>query len=745
MSQASYDRYDSCSSVTSENDSVGNTLLCYVCNKAPTQPKLLSCLHYFCKHCIALESVRQSPNQTLACPVPTCRRRTKIRDNHTDYLPNVSFIELLNKTRSDASKAKRNKIQCGECSSSEEAQKYCRDCSQYICGTCNTSHGRMKTFAKHEVVSIEDVRSNIQENGPRIKVSTECPKHGKEHELFCSQCKIPVCQTCMLSDHRDHVTKAFSEIQASSCKTLQTSLNQLKEELPKSLEKADTKISKVKEEVREKVSDAKTSVKEEFEESIEALSIKKEQLLSEIEQIADKKTKSLDQQQEKISSLKSEMNRVAKLLDILLQYGSSAEIASCHQAFVAKAQMLIDQHGEQDLEPVAISEITVTANLSSTMKETRFLDEHVSVSMPPADPEKCTAEGDGLHEAKVGEQAEIIVHTFYENGQKCIETQDVRVEVTNCPKLLIKRASGSNGEYKFIYTPLKRGQYTIRILVCGADIPSSPYQVVVKPSITSLNGAVRKIKASNPYQADFTPNGVLLITENKKDGKVAIVTSGEDETQHQDFRKTSSGYSHPTGLAAGKDGSVYVAYLDQSCVVKYDQGGNIDTTTEKLHPTMNRIGRIRLNKDHTRLYVCDRGNKRVLVFETTKMKFLREFAAQHRCADVAFDESNHIHISDKSSGEILEYASEDSKQPVSFREHEITEPRGIVFFDKFLCAVNRVHKRVEVFAKDNDNNTYKHVHSFGTDTDLADLGSITVDKSGYFYVCNERDGFVAVF
>ena len=746
MSQVSYDRYDSYSSVASENDSIEDRLLCYLCNKSPTQAKLLDCLHYFCTKCISLEAVRSSPKETLTCPVRGCRRVTKIRENHIDNLPNVSFIELLNKTRSDASKAKRNKIQCGECST-EVAQKYCRDCCQYICGTCVSSHERMKTFAEHKVVSIDDVKNDIRANGPKMTVTPKCPKHGKEHELFCTKCNTPVCPTCMLSEHREHVTKAFKEIRASSCATLQSNLNQLKEVLPESLENADRKISKVKCEVKDEVSEAKKSVEEEFEESCKALEDKRDQLLSEIEEIAEKKTTSLDRQQVNISSLKSEMNRVANLLDILLEYGSSPEIATCHQAFVAQAQILIDQHGEQDMEPTAISDITVKSTLSTTLKKTQFLDEHINVSVPPADPTKCTAEGEGLSVANVGKPAEIFVNTFYKNEQRCTDTQDVRVEVNiDDQKLPVKQVSGSNGKYKFTYNPSKRGQYTIRILVCGKEITGSPFQVSVKQSITNLNGVVRKIKVSNPYQADFTPKGDLLVTESTTEGKVAIVPLHQDEAQYQDFRKPQTEFklTHPTGLAAARDGFVYVAYSDQLCVVKYDRAGNIVTTTRKYPPpqAMQRIGRIRLDKDQSHLYVCDRGTNRVLVFETAGMKFLHAFATQHRCADVAFDENNHIHVADKSSGEFLEYASKD-KKPIPFRNNELTEPRGIVFFDGFLCAVNRVHKRIDIFEK--DKHTYKYLHSFGTDTGLADLGSITVDKSGYFYVCNERDSFVAVF
>ena len=740
MSLVSYESHDSCSS---DYDSLQDTLLCYKCKKPPVKPKLLDCLHYFCDKCIATESVTASPVESLTCPVRSCRQKTKIQDNDTDNLPNVPFIEHLNQTRSVASKAKRNKVSCGVCRSNPGiAHKFCRDCSKFMCDKCVTSHESMNFFVDHQVVNTEDVSDDVLEFGPRKKGISVCPKHAQDHKLFCTGCNSPVCQTCMIEEHKGHRTKAFSELDFT---TLKDSLSRLKEQMPTQLKTAQQKISSVEKDVSKHVIEAKTTVTDEFEESSKVLEKCRDTLISRIECIAEKKIKSLTQQQTEISSLHCEIDRVAALLGTCLEYGSCVEIAACHRTFIVQIQRLIDRYEDQDLEPAAISRIAVTADLSSTLKE--FLDKRVNVSVPPADPATCTAEGDGLHAAEVGEQAEIVVQTFYENGQKCIDSQDTHVEVNNCtddPKVPVRRTSASNGKYNFTYTPSKRGQLTIHVSVCGKEITGSPFQVSVKQSIMNLNGVVRKIKVSNPYQADFTPNGDLLVTESTTEGKVAIVPLSRDEAQYQDFRQpqTKCKLTHPTGLAAARDGSVYVAYSGESCVVKYDQQGDIVATSKaSISKQIDRIGRIKLSNDQSRLYVCDRGSWKIFIFKTVDLEFVQDFEAECRCSDIIFDENDHILISDKNSGKILEF-TKDRKQ-VNTHNIELSESRGIIIYDNHLCVVNRVKKRVDVFKKDDC--VYSRVHSFGKCTGFADLGSITVDKSGYFYVCNERDDFVAVF
>ncbi len=240
-----------------------------------------------------------------------------------------------------------------------------------------------------------------------------------------------------------------------------------------------------------------------------------------------------------------------------------------------------------------------------------------------------------------------------------------------------------------------------------------------------------------PYQVAFTANNQIIVSQSTK---VTII----DGNNHTEFRKEDSynGY-HSTGIAAAKDGSVFVAY-DKPCIVKYNQQGQkecetIDTIIGERQ--LQRPGRIKLSKDETSLYVCDRGNERVVIFDTN-LNPIRVFADGGQLVDIAFGTDNHVYLSDKNRNTIFMYTS-DGQLKAGFGESMLKAPRGLLIHSGHLYVSDRNNARIAVF--ETTSGEHKLITTFGSVETLHDCGSLTMDRNGNIYVCNERGNNICVF
>ena len=211
--------------MASEDAVVAQGLECCLCYELFTQPKLLSCAHTFCKDCLAnLYECHPQQNQ-LSCPM--CRQITNINDGDISKLQtNI----LINSMVEDFKCAKRLCTVCDPEAKSPGSQ-YCAQCDEYMCDPCTVAHGKFKKTAKHDVVSMDDVKQG------KVKVKRFCTKHQDEETLYvCTSCNVSICFRCRMLDHSkpDHEIKDVSDYK----KTIQEQIKSLQK-------KAETRIAKI--------------------------------------------------------------------------------------------------------------------------------------------------------------------------------------------------------------------------------------------------------------------------------------------------------------------------------------------------------------------------------------------------------------------------------------------------------------------------------------------------------------------
>ena len=179
-------------------------LTCAICLDAFKEPKLLQCFHVFCKDCLQRLVVQDQQGQ-LSLRCPNCRQSTILPPTATDVssLQSAFHIHHLLEIQDALEKLKQpKKMKCDRCKTPRLATSYCRDCGQFICHICSTVHSDWDTFAKHEVVALEQLESKVKELDALKKVTLYCCLHqGKELELYSDTCKELICLHCTISKH----------------------------------------------------------------------------------------------------------------------------------------------------------------------------------------------------------------------------------------------------------------------------------------------------------------------------------------------------------------------------------------------------------------------------------------------------------------------------------------------------------------------------------------------------------------
>jgi hypothetical protein len=605
------------------------------------------------------------------------------------------------------------------------AKRYCRQCG-YVCEQCEQVHKRCKGYEEHKIVDIETLQGDIRRYAKVTTTPQKCKMHAKKLKYYCSTCQHLICRDCFnIGDHKEHKYENINESRTTRFATLESSLKLLKESCRVRVTDSINSVVQVKSDIDEQVRLASEEIEVAVSEAHRVLDERKSDLLEQVQIKTKERHDALDEQLIHLRDANAEIDRVYRTVDSCLHSENLADITSAHTFMAEKMQGVIHECENIEVIPVAVANIKTELGLSEAIRNSTKIVES------SADPTKCSiVKG----EAKVGEEATVVVKTAYENGQPCIEPQEVIVQLhpegkTHRMVTATVNKCDQRGEYPCMFTPNTRGWHQLHVVVNKQTILNSPFEIYVSMPPSQIKDICTSIDLDLPYQAAFTANNQTIVSQS---AKITLV----DGNNHVEFRKedTHNGH-HSTGIVAAKDGSIFVAY-DKPCIVKHNLQGQRECETADINfdnRPLQRPGRIKLNKDETHLYVCDRGNERVVVFDTN-LNPVQIFAKGGQLVDIAFGADDHVYLSDKNRNTIFMYTG-DGQQKASFGKSVLKAPRGLLIHSDHLYVSDRNNARIAVFELSGE---HKLVATFGTQETLHDCGSLTMDRNGYIYVCNER-------
>ena len=184
-------------------DDVKKELECPVCQEHFSQinePKILKCLHTFCKTCLEAW-VRQHREGQLSCP--TCRQITECPNSNINSLPsNLFYKQMVEIVEAYSGQGKEDSPHCGLCDEKKALKCYCFECNSFLCYHCVDVHKKGKIFSGHHVKDIGNFQSSdVQDYARRANY---CTVHIDEMRFYCENCKRCICRDCAILEHQDH-------------------------------------------------------------------------------------------------------------------------------------------------------------------------------------------------------------------------------------------------------------------------------------------------------------------------------------------------------------------------------------------------------------------------------------------------------------------------------------------------------------------------------------------------------------
>ena len=214
-------------------------LECSICHEEYTEPKLLDCLHSFCKHCLLeYQTTNYKDAKMLICPL--CRKETQLPETGVEDFKSNFILTGLAGQLEQVSLSANSKLVCKLCKEKNEATYFCCDCPMIICANCAELHQKIPSLLCHTVVTFKDVvDGKIEQKGRRRrKHHPECQTHeGEVMRFYCTTCGVMICRDCTVIDHCKPQHEYIDCNQASS--TYKQSLAQLFTSLEETLKKLD--------------------------------------------------------------------------------------------------------------------------------------------------------------------------------------------------------------------------------------------------------------------------------------------------------------------------------------------------------------------------------------------------------------------------------------------------------------------------------------------------------------------------
>uniref|UniRef100_A0A8C9Z448 RING-type E3 ubiquitin transferase n=1 Tax=Sander lucioperca TaxID=283035 RepID=A0A8C9Z448_SANLU len=224
-----------------KSDATGQNYLdtCPVChlNFHSREPKLLPCLHSFCKKCLPSPSrnlamveppnsqvdsatkPRESVLNVIRCPV--CRQECM----EVDVMENA-FVK--DSVEAPSSTVERQVQLCMTCDDSTEAAGFCVDCVEYLCATCVEAHQRVKFTKDHTIRQKAEVSKEV--HGMSTQRPMFCDIHKQEPlKLFCETCDLLTCRDCQLVKHKDHNYQFLEDAYKNHKRHMESMTHQLQE------------------------------------------------------------------------------------------------------------------------------------------------------------------------------------------------------------------------------------------------------------------------------------------------------------------------------------------------------------------------------------------------------------------------------------------------------------------------------------------------------------------------------------
>ena len=297
-------------------------LTCAICLGKFDDPKVLPCLHTYCRKCVETLVGKSQQKDAVVCP--QCRGvHTLPVGGACKLLTSFTFTNLVKLL--EVHKADSKMLTCQNGLDDDPAVARCVECDVYLCNTCRQMHKKMVATRNHAIVSLEEIKATGEKC---FQTFHYCPDHNKEVlKLYCCTCSKTICGDCTYVDHRSHEYVFIKDIQEELRGTLSKKLDTMKKvasETKSEKEKADEAMEKHE----TNVANIHSEVDKRFEELIQVLKDRQARIHREIDVDAKKAKKPIAANIEEVDSTLAHLMSNISFMERLLKSSDACELAT---------------------------------------------------------------------------------------------------------------------------------------------------------------------------------------------------------------------------------------------------------------------------------------------------------------------------------------------------------------------------------------------------------------------------------
>ena len=709
---------------------------CPVCHDHFQEPKILPCLHYYCKACVQRLAWRAGANQPFPCP--ECRTDTFLPQDDPDQLPTAFFVNRMKEVHAKLEKVEgKVEAKCEQCSGGV-ATAFCRQCAEFICDKCTEPHQRMKVFSGHKVSTLEELK---QGGASDIVVKSTPPPTCKVHEeqakIYCYDCKSLICRDCVVKDHKEHEYEFVKKAAPETKKKLTEQLVPLNE-IQVGVRNAVKNVKETKSEIAAMGGSMITSIKESFQELRDILDKRERELLAETAAVVEQKTNRLDVQQKKLEMCSGTIQSLVEFVERNIENSIDEELMCFHTQMMSRIREETErqQQAGADLDPVEKADRVVVVECADALK--KQCEENASIIALSVN---ITVDNT---KAVVGQRSQLDFQLTALDGQSFKKLQSAKVILASKvdgSRVEAKKMYGKQNSYQIEFTPTVRGRHQLEVIYNEIPVLGGPVEIFVKIPPTRLGKHVKSIDVGKRVSfVMFNSSEELLVTANKE-----IIAF--DKRGKKLYSITNKSLSFPFGIAVDGD-NIYVTDIHNHCLLKFDKTGKLlKSVGQKGSGEGEFKGPYGITVVGDQVFVCDGSNNRLQVF-TTDLVFVRQIGSggsgngQFNCpTDITHDEEGNLYVTDYGNSRVQVFNTQGKFLRFLTTKGDITKPTGICI-SRELVYVSQHKENGQLFLY--EKNGHK-VCSFTCESGELGLGGIAIDQDGLIYVCNVNKKKVMIF
>lgn len=570
---------------------------CPLCRRTYQDPRVLPCLHSFCKSCLERYHQDHGTSETLKCP--SCNQEGSLNSGGIDGIPSSIFISNILDVIVSQDEYENGELEndhqnhwCSSCDEGSRATSVCKNCHEYLCDNCVKAHQRVRLTKDHYIERFMSRGYRAQHITPCMpspvisgaqgdRQQTPCTKHEQEIlRLYCDTCLSPMCRECTMNEHVGH-SFIYLQDAIDDSRTVTVKLLADAKAGMKALEESIQVTQGMAERVEVRSQSITTEIRNIIQRHRLALEERERDLLRRVETIRQVKGKSLHLQMDDMKQGLLSLNRTVENVESVLNTGRDIDVLKTKENMVDEIQKLRTLRGH--LQPHEDENILFTppdAALHVAITKLGFIS---SSAYAP----NCVAVGDGLKRALKGKVAIFVIQAKDHIGEQHVTGGDPVECVIQSPEGALYRTEvldRQNGTYSVTYRPQIEGQHSISVMINGKHIHESPFSVSVTSGRNYVAAGVMLMqfggegedegKLCRPWGICYHKEGFVLVADRSNNRVQAFNPDGSYHHQFGSAGTRNGQFDRPAGVATDSQGRVIVADKDNHRIQVFTVDGN---------------------------------------------------------------------------------------------------------------------------------------------------------------------------